>query len=355
MDARRTKAVVNTELTPTSDFTKNPDWLLDVRDLQERVRGAANAADCAAVTRIATALMGDAIAVNMFMVGYAWQKGWLPISRAAIERAIELNDVAVAFNKDCFQWGRRYAQDPASVERLLEDTRVVQLPAPLRTLEEIVAHRSAYLTAYQDEAYAQRYRERVERVATREREAGGDGRLAVAVARQYFKVLMHKDEFEVARLYAAPEFRAGLARSFEGNFRLRFHLGAGPFARKDPVTGQPRKTEVGAWILVAFRILAALRFLRGTWLDPVRRTPERKLAARLLADYERDLDRLVSGLDRSRQELAVAIASWPEHVRGYAHVRAESAARTEAETAALWRRWDEGGVQRERAVPASSA
>jgi indolepyruvate ferredoxin oxidoreductase len=356
MDPRRTRAVVNTELTPTSDFTRNPDWRLDVDDLQERVRGAASAADCAAVTRIATALMGDAIAVNVFMVGYAWQKGWLPITRAAIERAIELNDVAVPFNQDCFQWGRRYAQDPASVEAMLRATHVVELPAaPLEKLEDVVAHRSAFLAAYQDEAYAQRYRAMVDRVARREREAGGDGRLALAVARHHFKLLAHKDEFEVARLYAAPEFRAGLARSFEGDYRLRFHLGAGPFARKDPVTAQPRKTEVGAWILVAFRVLAALRFLRGTWLDPFRRTPERKLAARLLADYERDLDRLGSELDRSRQELAVAIASWPEHVRGYAHVRAESAARTQVETAELWRRWDAGGVQRERAVTASSA
>ena len=356
MDARRTGAVVNTELTPTSDFTKNPDWRLDERDLRERVRGAARTADCAAVTHIATGLMGDAIAVNMFMVGYAWQKGWLPVSRAALERAIELNDVAVPFNKDCFTWGRRFAHDPASVEQLLQAAHVVELTAaPLQKLEDIVAHRSAYLRAYQDEAYAQRYRALVERVAWREREAGGDGQLAVAVARYHFKLLMHKDEYEVARLYSTPEFRAEIARQFEGDYRMRFHLGAGPFAKKDPVSGQPRKTEVGPWVLVAFRILARLRRLRGTWLDPFRHTPERKLAAQLLADYERDVEALLRDLDRPRHGLAVEIASWPEQVRGYAHVRAASAEKTLLEKTELWRKWDSGGVQRNFAVPASSA
>ena len=356
MDARRTCAVVNTELTPTSDFTRNPDWRLDEAELRERVRSAASTADCVAVTRVATALMGDAIAVNMFMVGYAWQKGWLPVSRAAVERAIELNDVAVAFNKDCFAWGRRYAHDPAEVETLLQSAQVLALPAaPSQRLEDLVAHRATYLTAYQDEAYAARYRAFVERVERREREVGGDGRLAIAVARYYFKLLAHKDEFEVARLYSAPEFRGELARTFDGDYRLQFHLGAGPFARRDRVTGQPLKTEVGAWVLVAFRVLASLRKLRGTWLDPFRRSPDRKLAAQLLAEYERDVDALLRDLDGPRQTLAVELASWPERVRGYAHVRAESAEKTRAEKTELWRKWDTGGAQRGAAIPARSA
>jgi indolepyruvate ferredoxin oxidoreductase len=356
MDARRTKAVVNTELTPTSDFTRNPDWHLDERDLQDRVRGAANGADCVAVTRIATRLMGDAIAVNMFMVGYAWQKGWLPVTRDAIERAIALNDVAVAFNQACFAWGRRYAHDPASVERLLQPAEVVALPAaPLRDLGEILAHRGGLLTEYQDAAYAERHRALVERVARREREVRGDGRLAVAVARSYFKLLAHKDEYEVARLYASPEFRAELARTFEGDLRLRFHLGAGPFARTDPATGQPLKTEVGGWVMAGFRILARLKRLRGTWLDPFRRTPERRLATHLVAEYEADVERLVRELDPARHDLAVAIAGWPESVRGYAHVRAESAAKTQQDKTQLWKQWESDGKQRNLAVHATSA
>jgi indolepyruvate ferredoxin oxidoreductase len=284
--------------------------------------------------------MGDAIAVNMMMVGYAWQKGWLPISRAAVERAIELNDVAVPFNEECFRWGRRLAHDGAAVEALLRSAEVVELPAaPLQELAEIVRDRSAYLADYQDEAYAGRYRALVERVSRREREIGGDGRLAVAVARYYFKLLAHKDEFEVARLHAAPEFRAELARAFEGGYRIRFHLGAGPFARRDRVTGQPRKTEVGGWVLTAFRALARLRRYRGTWLDPFRRSPERRLAAELLAEYERDVDRVLAGLDAGRAATAVELLSWPEQVRGYAHVRAEAARGARAARDEQWRRW----------------
>jgi indolepyruvate ferredoxin oxidoreductase len=226
------------------------------------------------------------------------------------------------------------------VERLLRSAEVVELPAaPLRELDAVLAHRGALLAEYQDAAYAARHRALVERVARREREVGGDGALAVAVARAYFKLLAHKDEFEVARLYAAPAFRSQLARSFEGPFRLRFHLGAGPFARKDPRTGAPRKTEVGGWAMVAFRVLAGLRRLRGTWLDPFRRSPERRLAAELVAAYERDVDHLLLDLDGTVLPLALAIAGWPENVRGYAHVRAESAARAQADAAQLWARW----------------
>jgi indolepyruvate ferredoxin oxidoreductase len=345
MDARRTSVVVNTELTPTSDFAKNPDWRLDEEELQARIRGGARAADAVGVTRVATALMGDAIAVNMMMVGYAWQKGWLPLSRAALRRAIELNDVAVAFNEECFEWGRRLAHDRAAVEALLRSATVLELPAPpLQELSEVVAHRGAQLAAYQDAAYADRYRALVERVARRERELGGDGRLALAVARHYHKLLAHKDEFEVARLHLAPEFRRELQRSFEGDYRIRFHLGAGPFARRDRVTGQPLKTEVGAWVLVLFRVLASLRRLRGTWLDPFRRTPERRLAARLVTEYERDVERLLAELDPGRHALALELASWPDRVRGYAHVREATAEKTMAERAELWGRWSGGGA-----------
>jgi indolepyruvate ferredoxin oxidoreductase len=339
MHPRRTRVVLNTELVPTSEFARDPDWRLDEGRLRERVRAAASTAECLPVTRMASGLMGDAIAVNVFMLGFAWQKGWIPLSRAALERAIELNAVAVPFNRECFLWGRRAAHDRAAVERLLDAARGEPAPAPLERLDEIVAHRTAYLTSYQDARYAARYRALVDRVARREREVGGGERLAVAVARSYAKLLANKDEFEVARLYASPEFRAELGRVFEGGYRLRFHLGAGPFAGRDAATGEPRKREVGPWVMGAFEALARLRGLRGTWLDPFRGSPERRAARELLAEYERDLETVVAELDGSRIDLAVELASWPERVRGYAHVRAATAAQVAAERAELRRRW----------------
>ncbi len=340
MDRQRTRAVVNTQLVPTSDFTKDPDWRLDESGLEARVRAAAQAVDAVPASRMAGGLMGDAIALNVFMLGYAWQKGWVPLSRAALDRAIELNGVAVGFNQECFLWGRRAAHDGAAVARLLEAAQGEPEPPRLERLEDVVAHRSALLAEYQDARYAGRYRALVERVARRERDVGGGEAVALAVARHYFKLLAHKDEFEVARLYAAPEFRRELDRAFEGDYRLRFHLGAGPFAKRDRATGEPRKREVGGWVMPLFGVLARLRRLRGTWLDPFRRSPERRLAARLVAEYEADVEALLGGLDRSRLELAAELASWPERVRGYAHVRDASAQVVAGERAELWRRWD---------------
>ncbi len=346
MDPARTRAVVNTEIVPTSDFAENPDWRVDAEALRRRVGAAARCAEAVAATRLATGLLGDAIAVNMFLVGFAWQKGWLPISRPALERAIELNGVSVDLNKEALLWGCRAAHDPVAVQRLVEGrgtTPPATVPAPeaggAEVAAAVAARRGAFLADYQDAAYAGRYRALVERVARRERELSGDGSLALAVARGYFKLLAHKDEYEVARLYASPDFRRELDRVFEGDYRLRFHLGAGPFARTDPVTGRPRTSEVGPWVMKAFRLLAAMRRHRGTWLDPYRRTPERRLAERLVAEYQRDVEAVLAEVDGPRLPLAAELLGWPERVRGYAHLRARSAEEVEAERGALWARW----------------
>jgi indolepyruvate ferredoxin oxidoreductase len=346
MDAARTRAAVNTALVPTADFARNPDWRLDEAALRARVRAAAREVDLVDARRIATSLLGDGILANVFLLGLAWQRGWLPVSRAALERAIALNGVAVEPNLEAFRWGRRFAHDPAAVRAVAGDGAGEPAPGPRAGLADVVRRLGAFLSEYQDEAYAARHRALVERAAARERALGGEGALAEAVARSYFKLLAHKDEFEVARLYAAPEFRAELSRAFEDGYRLRFHLGGGPFARRDPVTGARRKTEVGAWVLGAFRALAAMRRVRGTWLDPFRGTAERRLARRLLADYEKDVETIVGEVDAARLELAVAMASWPERVRGFAEVREESAARVGAERAELWKRWREVAASR---------
>lgn len=284
----------------------------------------------------------------MFMLGYAWQKGWIGVSRAAIERAIELNAVAIPFNLSSFNWGRVAAHDPEQLQRALLSAGGGQ-PAVTRLdrLADIVVHRSGELSAWQNSAYADRYRRVVDRIAGAERGIahaidvqGGSERLATAVARYYYKLLAFKDEFEVARLYSLPAFREELERNFEGDFSLRFHLGAGPFARYVEGSDKPRKREVGSWILPVFGVLAKLRFLRGSFADPFRNSAERKLALASIAQYEADLGRIAAELNADRFDLAVEIASWPEHLRGYGHVRQAHAVRVAAERAELWQRWE---------------
>ena len=350
----RSHAVVNTELTPTSDFAKNPDWQLDPLALQQRIGetlGEEARLASLPASRLAIELMGDAIAANMFMLGYAWQRGWVPISGVAIARAIELNGVSIEFNLKSFLWGRRMAHDRVAVEALAKPAAVISfMPTRLNRLDEIVADRSARLSAYQNAAYAERYRQLVERVARAARAFDGGERLARAVARNYFKLLAYKDEFEVARLYSAPEFRAELEQAFEGDYKLHFHLGAWPFAQRDPISGLPRKRELGAWVLPVLGVLARLRRLRGSLLDPFRGNPERKLALHLIDDYEQDIARIVTSLDAERLALATEIAEWPEQVRGYGHVREASVEKMATAHADLRRRWSGEAVEQAAAA-----
>ncbi|WP_313075178.1 indolepyruvate ferredoxin oxidoreductase family protein [Melaminivora sp.] len=340
--AGRTRVVVDTGVAPTSEFTQNPDWQLDSQALQDRIRSTLGARDdmrAIAAAQLAVALMGDTIAANMFLLGFAWQRGWLPVARQAIEQAIALNGVGVDFNLKSFLWGRRAACDEAAVQQLAQPASVVQLHPVLTQLVDVVADRSTRLGQWQNAAYAARYSRLVQRVADAERAAGGGDTLALAVARNYYKLLAYKDEFEVARLYSTPEFRAELQQAFEGDYRLHFHLGAWPFARKDPATGVVRKRELGPWAWRALNLLARLRGLRGTVLDPFRGNAERQLALRLIAEYEEDVERLVAGLDAARLPLAIEIAEWPGQVRGFGHVREASVQKVGARRAELAERW----------------
>jgi indolepyruvate ferredoxin oxidoreductase len=258
----------------------------------------------------------------MFMLGAAWQKGLVPIRRAAIERAIELNGVAIDANRQAFDWGRRAAHDPASVETLVGFDEPADEPQPLNAL---ITRRVAHLTDYRNGAYAERYSALVERVRAAETSAGLGEALTAATARAYHKLLAAKDEWEVARLFAAPEFHQALAREFEGSYRLRFHIGAWPFVRLDPSTGRMKKGEAGPWAMTAFRIMARLRFLRGTWLDPFRFSDERKLERRLLAEFEADVADFIQRLTPQSHSAAVRVVGAYEGIRGYGHVKEASA------------------------------
>ncbi len=324
MSAGRTRVAVNTTTAPTAEFVRNPDWRLPGEAFLEEIREAAGAGDVEAVEagRLSTALMGDSIATNMFMLGYAWQKGWVPLAEASILKAIGLNGVAVEFNRTSFLWGRRAAVDPAQVARLAAPAEVITMsPALSRNLDEMVARRSEFLTGYQNAAYAQRYRELVERVRKAEAQRTGGTQLAEAVARYAFKLMAYKDEYEVARLHSDPRFRRRIESMFEGDYTIRFHLAPPLLNRPDPVTGIAKKSEFGAWMMIGFRILAKLKGLRGTAFDVFGHTAERRTERRLISEYEATVDELLAGLSKENARLAVEIASIPEEIRGFGHVK----------------------------------
>ena len=321
----QTRAVINTEEAVTGDFTRNPDLEFPLETLKTMIADATGpgATDFVDATRLATALLGDSIATNPFMLGFAYQKGLIPVSGAAIERAIELNGVAVEANKRAFLFGRRAAHDPAAIDRLAAEMSPDSQPAALaQTLDEILAKRVEFLTGYQDAAYAERYRLLVERVRHIEAEkTPGLTGLAEAVARYYFKLLAYKDEYEVARLYTDPRFRQALARHFEGDYRLEFHLAPPLLNPRDPDSGKPIKKRYGPWMMKVFGLLARLKFLRGGAFDLFGRTAERRLERQLITDYEALIGEILEKLDHDRHRLAVALASLPEQIRGYGHVK----------------------------------
>lgn len=329
----RSRGVICSDVISTAEFARNPDWAVDPAALLTRVR---ERTDREMVVlegqRLATQLLGDAIAANMFMVGAAWQKGQIPVSLAAIERAIELNGVAVDMNKQAFLWGRRAAHDLKAVEASLRGASVIRfMPRANRSLDDVVKFRQDYLREYQDASYSRRYSALVERVRAAEARAGLGEQLAMAVAKGYFKLLAVKDEWEVARLYAAPEFRQELEATFQEGYTVRFHIGTWPFARKDPATGTVTKGEAGPWLWSVFRVMARLRFLRGSVLDPFRHGAERRLERRLLAQYEADIERILEDLTADTHGAAVKLASLPEKIRGFGPVKQASAGLADAE------------------------
>ena len=333
-------AIVNTHQTITGDFTRRPDLAFPANTLRLSVEAAAGAEACDFVeaTEIATALLGDSIATNMFMLGYAYQKGLIPIGHESLEKAIELNGAAVAMNTAAFRWGRRAAHDRAAVEKLLAPAENVVPFRISRTVDEIVASRAKHLTGYQNAALAERYKALVDKVRAAEQKTGKSG-LAEAVARNYAKLLAYKDEYEVARLYADTAFQAGLERQFEGDYKLRFHLAPPLFASRDPKTGHLLKQEFGSWMLPAFKLLAKFKFLRGTAFDPFGYTAERKVERALIGEYEVLVGELLATLTATNHDLAVHLASVPDDIKGYGHVKDAHLAKARRKQGELLQQW----------------
>ncbi|MEP9348256.1 indolepyruvate ferredoxin oxidoreductase family protein [Xanthobacter sp. KR7-225] len=331
------RLVVNTAEIMTGDFARDADFRLPLPLMQARLEAAVagGAATFVDATRIARALMGDSIAANLFLLGVAYQKGLIPLSSEAILRAIELNGVAVPFNTQSFAWGRLWVQEPALIKTRATQGSEPKVEAPM-ALHELIAHRVSELTAYQDAAYAARYKALVDRVAAADRDGGKA--LTMAVARNAYKLMAYKDEYEVARLYTDGRFRDLLARQFDGDFTLRLHLAPPIFSRRDPESGRLEKRTFGPWILHAMKILARLKVLRGTAFDIFGRTEERRLERSLVEDYFRDVDLILGMLPRADYSTVVALASLPERIRGFGHVKEASAAAAAEARADLLRR-----------------
>jgi indolepyruvate ferredoxin oxidoreductase len=313
---------VNGTGATTAAFVKNPDWQFPAEGSRGAIVQACGEGkvDFIDAGRIATALMGDAIATNMFMLGYAFQKGHVPLLEASLMKAIELNGVSVPFNKAAFNWGRTAAHDLASVTKLATPAKVVEFKRT-QTLDELINRRVELLTAYQNADYAAQYKRFVDQVRAEESKLGKGTRLTEAVARYYYKLMAYKDEYEVARLHTDPAFREKIANMFEGDIKLKFHL-APPLLAKHDKEGRALKQEYGPWMLKAFGVLARLKGLRGTPFDVFGYTEERKTERALIQQYRDTVAGLLPKLTDENLAQAVAIASIPEDIRGYGHVKA---------------------------------
>ena len=353
MSAPKTHAVINATTAPTADFVRNPNWQLPGAKLLQDIAAncGKNNVDFISAGSISTSLMGDSIATNMFMLGYALQKGWTPVSAAAVEKAIALNGVAVEFNLKSFVWGRRAAVDPARVEKIATPGEVIPISQHLsRNLDELVANRVQFLTAYQDAAYAARYQALVEKVRKLETEKIGDSKLAEAVARYYAKLMAYKDEYEVARLHSDPAFMQKIEGMFEGDYKVVFHLAPPLLNKPDPATGEAKKSTYGPWMMRAFRLLAKMKGLRGGALDIFGRSAERCGERALIVEYAATVEQLLGKLTPANHALAVDIASVPELIRGYGHVKMRHLKQAQKQRAELLQKFNAAPEQTAKAA-----
>lgn len=323
------RVIANDHESITGAFTRDPDVRLPTSALRKALKSMVGdeRVDLFDATDLATRLVGDAVGTNLFLVGFAWQRGLLPLSFEALDGAIALNGVAVSLNRQAFEWGRRAALDLPAVQDVAQGDRPPHHILS-SSLDEEVARRVAFLTDYQDAAYARRYADVVERARTAEAAVLPDSdKFARAVARSLFRLMAYKDEYEVARLHTQSGFRESIEERFEGPFKLSFHMAPPLFARRDPVTGHPRKSRFGGWMYPALALLARGRFLRGTMFDVFGYTKERRLERQLVDDFcALVLDTLVPALNASNVSDAAKVAEAAQAIRGFGHVKLNSVA-----------------------------
>ena len=321
----RTHALVNIEEQATAAFLHNPDAKFPLAGMKSKITREVGA-ELAFVnaTEIARELMGDTIGANLFLMGCAWQKGWIPVSREALIQAIEVNNIAINFNKEAFELGRHYAHNPDSVYQRFARPPATHLERPPMTLENLVDDRVDRLTNYQSASYAQQYRDHIEALRYRDPHSEMNNSLTWTVAEQLYRLMAIKDEYEVARLHTDPQFHQQLSHQFSGPYKLRFHLAPPLLCRPDPVTGKIAKREFGAWILPIFSMLARLKFLRGTKFDVFGYSAERRAERKDLKNYLNLIELITNGLDDSNYQDAVTLATLPKRLRGFGYVRSKN-------------------------------
>ena len=356
--ADRSEVVLNTYQAMPGSFTRNTDMQFPANDIIAAIKTALGDREPMLVdaNELAMALIGDAIATNLFMLGYAWQKGLVPISHEALMRAIELNGAAVEMNRKAFNWGRMAVHDLAVVKQAA-GIGAVTLGAPsganesatasafidngtiTKSLDETIALRVKFLTEYQDAAYAQQYQSFVEKIRSAEnRHMASKTGLSEATAKYLFKLMAYKDEYEVARLYTTGDFEKRIKETFDGDFKIKFNLAPPMFSKKDS-NGHLIKQEYGSWIFTAFKIMTKLKGLRGGAFDIFGKTEERKMERQLIVDYRNTIEELINSLNSANYALAVEIAKVPEHIRGYGHVKEQHFAKAKARKEDLLLQW----------------
>jgi len=333
----RTAAFGNSDFAPTADFVTSRDVKFDSGAMARRVKAASKSFDACPAQYLAESRFGDAIFANMIMVGFAWQRGVIPLSSRALYRAIKLNGVEADANLQAFELGRRIAHDPTAAGPKVD---AVATPETM-SLDDLIAKRTAELTAYQNAAYAQRYADKVAKVRAAEiAVSGAESALPLtrAAAVNLYKLMAYKDEYEVARLYTDGRFAAELAGTFKGG-KARVWLAPPIIGAKGP-DGKPKKIAFGGWMLnYAFPLMAKMKGLRGGPFDIFGKTEERRMERGLMADYEVALDRLSAGLRPESLPLALKIAEIPQAIRGYGHVKEASVVTAKAAEAKLWEQW----------------
>ncbi len=326
MDAGRTRAVANGQIAPTADFVLHQSLPYRDQEVLSRLASAVKSVQARDVTAAAKQVLGDSIFANMMLIGMAAQAGLLPLRIEAIEQAIRQTGLAVDKNIAAFHAGRLLSEEnvPARIEQTSE------------TAAGLADRFEAELVGYQNAAYASRYRRLVDQVAQAERAVKPDQeKLAETVARNLYKLMAYKDEYEVARLYSEPAFRQGLEQQFEAPEKLSVKLAPPLLARRDPNTGRPRKMTFGPWIFTAFGVLQRLKSLRGTPFDPFGRTAERKAERALITDYEQTIKKLIDGLGPGNHGVACDIAAIPQDVRGFGPIKEKAIKKAAVKQAAL--------------------
>ena len=352
MRAGRTRVALNGYSTPTAAFVKNGAWQNPaqacVNDIGQAIGSDTHPQHLGVfdANAVATQLMGDSIFINPMILGYAWQRGWIPLGRESLLRAIELNEVAVEHNKQAFEWGRQCAHDGSRVQAVLKPAQVLQFK-PRESLEALVERRAGFLVDYQNAAYAQTYRDFVAQVQGAEA-AVGKTSLTDAVARNLFKLMAYKDEYEVARLHSDPAFQQRLRDQFEGDFQLKFHL-APPLLSKTNERGELIKQTYGPWMLSVFGWLARFKGLRGTAFDIFGKTEERHTERALIQDYRASIEEVLRSLNADNHALAVDIARLPDQIKGYGHVKARHLAKVRPQWERLMQTWRDPNQQTQAA------